>query len=548
MLAEPAADVAAVDVLRRAASRARDLGALDAAARYLHRALEEPPPAAHRDAVRLELGDVHYKLGEFEAAIATVAPMLDTAGDPAVRVGVVEVLANAHGHGLHQRAVAEALATAELVRHPDPTSDEHLLLEAIADYHRWADPTRPCDPHMLADAVRRIRGPGRGAAAVLEGHAWNLAAEASADELLELGRRALVHDADVDLVELYADCERPDLVRPLIERRRRTAELEGDVSGLAFADRMLAEWESARDLFAAEAHARRAHEALDGTNVQLAATLVGIVVRRGSYDDADALLVASGLDGELRELIERIAYAGPIQGLLGSRAALALARGQLAEAERLARAIRTIKPGLAPLPDMDRLSDVLLRAGKPEEAQHASAELVIAARRFGAPGRLGLALAQHARTLPPREAVDAAEEAVSKLEDEHYRVRRAYALLALGEALRRAGRPRDARPVLADARALATKTGAAPIAARAAEEQRLAGAKPRRVAVDGLDALTASEQRVARLAATGMTNAEVAGELVVSVRTVEMHLGRVYRKLDINGRARLAEALDPEEG
>jgi DNA-binding CsgD family transcriptional regulator len=548
MLAEPAADARAVDVLHRAASRARDLGALDVAARYLHRALGEPPSAGIRDAVRLELGEVHYKLGEFEAAIETVAPMLETCADPVVRVAVVELLANAYGHGLHQRAAAEAVATAELVRHPDPTSDEHLLLEAIADYHRWADPARPCDPQVLADAVRRIRGPGRGAAAVLEGHAWNLAAEASADELLELGRRALVHDPEVDLVELYADCERPDLVHPLIERRRRAAELQGDITGLAFADRMLAEWESARDLAGAEAHARRAHDALDGTNVQLAATLIGILVRRGSYDEADGLLAGSGLHGKPSELIERIAYAGPTQALLGSRAALALARGQLDEAERLARAIRTIKPGLAPLPDMDRLSEVLLRAGKPEEAQQASAELVIAARRFGARGRLGLALAQHARTLAPAEAIKAGEEAVSKLADGHYRVRRTYALLVLGEALRRAGRLRDARPILAEARALAIKTGAEPIAARAVEEQRLAGAKPRRKAVDGIDALTASEERVARLAAKGMTNAEIAGDLVLSVRTVEMHLGRVYRKLDISGRAQLPEALAQDRG
>jgi DNA-binding CsgD family transcriptional regulator len=61
--------------------------------------------------------------------------------------------------------------------------------------------------------------------------------------------------------------------------------------------------------------------------------------------------------------------------------------------------------------------------------------------------------------------------------------------------------------------------------------------------VGGVEALTPSERRVAELAAGGMANAEIAQSLFVTVKTVETHLGRTYRKLDIPGRGELAAAL-----
>ena len=55
--------------------------------------------------------------------------------------------------------------------------------------------------------------------------------------------------------------------------------------------------------------------------------------------------------------------------------------------------------------------------------------------------------------------------------------------------------------------------------------------------------LTASEQRVAELAAEGLSNPEIAQALFVTRKTVETHLGHVYRKLDIRGRGKLVHAL-----
>jgi DNA-binding CsgD family transcriptional regulator len=94
---------------------------------------------------------------------------------------------------------------------------------------------------------------------------------------------------------------------------------------------------------------------------------------------------------------------------------------------------------------------------------------------------------------------------------------------------------------------LAHKCGAERLLARAREELRAAGGRPRRIARSGRDALTASELRIALLAAEGATNSQIGQELYISLKTVETHLSHVYSKLSLSGqgsRQRLAGALD----
>ena len=90
-----------------------------------------------------------------------------------------------------------------------------------------------------------------------------------------------------------------------------------------------------------------------------------------------------------------------------------------------------------------------------------------------------------------------------------------------------------------------TAAGAAALADQAETELRATGAKPRRARLTGLEALTASERRVAELAAQGMTNREIAQALFVTARTVEGHLTRTFQKLDLRSREDLAGALAP---
>ena len=72
----------------------------------------------------------------------------------------------------------------------------------------------------------------------------------------------------------------------------------------------------------------------------------------------------------------------------------------------------------------------------------------------------------------------------------------------------------------------------------------MTGAKVHRPTASGIDSLTPSERRIADLAAGGASNPEIAQALFVTVKTVEMHLGNAYRKLDISSRRQLAPLLE----
>jgi DNA-binding CsgD family transcriptional regulator len=109
---------------------------------------------------------------------------------------------------------------------------------------------------------------------------------------------------------------------------------------------------------------------------------------------------------------------------------------------------------------------------------------------------------------------------------------RAHSLAELGAALRRGGRRTAAREPLAEALDLAARCGARPVASRAYDELRATGARPRREWRAGVESLTPSELRVARLAAEGKTNREIALVQYVTVKTVEGHLARLRQARD----------------
>ena len=99
---------------------------------------------------------------------------------------------------------------------------------------------------------------------------------------------------------------------------------------------------------------------------------------------------------------------------------------------------------------------------------------------------------------------------------------------------------RDSRRPLRRALELAERDGMRLLARRARYELHAAGARPRRSALSGVDALTPAEHRVATLAATGHTNRQIAELLYVTQRTVETHLTHAFQKLDITSRTELA--------
>jgi DNA-binding CsgD family transcriptional regulator len=123
---------------------------------------------------------------------------------------------------------------------------------------------------------------------------------------------------------------------------------------------------------------------------------------------------------------------------------------------------------------------------------------------------------------------------------------RARTQLCFGERLRRAGRRVDAREQLRAALETFERLGPTPWADRARGELRATGERLRRREAHQAERLTPQELQIALQVAQGKSNREVGAALFLSHKTVEFHLGRVYRKLDIHSRAQLIRRFATE--
>jgi DNA-binding CsgD family transcriptional regulator len=124
----------------------------------------------------------------------------------------------------------------------------------------------------------------------------------------------------------------------------------------------------------------------------------------------------------------------------------------------------------------------------------------------------------------------------------------ARARLLHGEWLRTHDRPGDAREELRQAQDAFAAMGADAFAARARRELAAAGYRIRGGRAGPVDALTAQEAQIARMAVTGQTNQEIGAQLFLSPRTVEWHLSNVFAKLRITSRQQLRDALRAAPG
>ncbi len=192
---------------------------------------------------------------------------------------------------------------------------------------------------------------------------------------------------------------------------------------------------------------------------------------------------------------------------------------------------------------------VLSMLGEWSEAGRLAAEHLTLARRFGGIHSLGLGLRAAAAADPDLAARTALlTEAVDLLEPSPVRLEASYALIELGTVLVERSEKEDARGVLRRGANLASLCGAHELVESAGVQLRLAGARPRRLGTIGPDSLTPSERRVARLAAAGHTNQGIASDLFVTVKTVEGHLAKTYRKLGVDSRRSLALVLGDDAG
>jgi DNA-binding CsgD family transcriptional regulator len=546
---DPGHDPRTASVLTEAGHRAIADGAPDVAIRLLRRALAEPPATEDTPAVLLALGTAGAATGTPDAL-----DQLDAAaalGDPPTAARAAKVrfhrlvmtgrLEEAAGS---LRGVLEAVAP---VRAELAEDLRELLLDAL--------PYAPGDVDEYLGAVERAARRGRpGGLAHL---CWIRASEgATAAQVLPMVRRALADRALVRGVTLerfsvfyvieallvleLAD-EAADVLADCRQAVRRTGSLAGRTS-LAFVQ---PQWHRLfGDLRHAEADVREALAAAESLGAAgalgvLRGMLTGVLTDRGELDEAD----------EVARLLPASEGDWIAIGVHNYRARLRLEQGRPAEAlDELERQLALERVFGRRMSNREPTRALTVRAlaalGRAEEARALADEAlaaVLPSRVAGAEAHLRLARARAldddaAALAELRLAAEAAERSPS-------RQLRARALGDLGSMLRRSGLRSQAREPLRRARELAHQCGASGLERQLHEELVVAGARPRRVALSGLDALTASERRIAELAAQGLRNRDIAETLFVTTKTVEVHLGRAYAKLDIQGRSQLAEAL-----
>ncbi len=560
VLASPErADPRAVMWLRRAGREAQERGAPETAAQLLSRALREPPPDDVRPGVLAELGRAEASLDRPEAiehlrAAATALPPGRERGATALALARRLWLA-----GRLSEVYDTVLDGQESLGGDD--RDLSLYLEAIGLSACAHDP-RPGVPFRDRFATASdLPGETPGERAVLAAVAFEWVKTCRPiGEVLALVDRALdgldLRSLDpsetlarlllIGVLHWSSQIARSiDLASAQIDHARAVG------SAMLFAEmsaaRALAHWRGGM-LGPAEADARQALAAVGSHSGQMYGiathALIGALTDRGDVSAAEAIAVdflpAGQRSSNPMWPVVACSY-GQLEAALG-RPEQALRRLTIAGAAIEATGCRHPASGEWRQP----AARLLAATGRRAEAQEMLRPALQAAHESGGAYELGISLRTAALIGDPVD-LDALRETVAVLEPSELRLHHARALVDLGAALRRAGHRRDARGPLAEGMEIAAECCAASLVSTARTELLAAGARPRRVARTGADALTPSELRVAQLAADGLANREIAQHLFVSPRTVEAQLRSSYAKLGIKARSKLGAALAGSE-
>jgi DNA-binding CsgD family transcriptional regulator len=524
------------------------------AAALLRRALAEPPAAELRTTLLSELGAAALAALEPDAA-EHIARAIELTTDLDRRSQLADLLGMAHTYADRSDQAVDVLLAAIDEVHEEPRLRERwLALEAmVARVGGESLETRERVRGRIHDLAATLAGETAGERLVRSFAALERPGP-KAEDLFRATREAeLAMDpaiwpnpaAQAPNVLSYIASERPDAARELAEKILD----EGSAGAAPFRYalglycRGLVAAELG-ELPAAEADLRAALELTGQLDLATRAPAIGYLlqslVAQGRFEAAGELLSGFDLEGTVPERLRMV----PV--LFGRGAWHAASRRwheAASDFRELGRRLQAWEIDRPTPPWRSSLALALVALDAQAEAREIVDEELALARRWDGPRAIAVASRAKALVEGGEAAIEGLAEAVALLDETPWRLDRAQTRCDLGSALRRAGRRRDGREQLAVAMDEANTCGAEPLVQRAADELRASGARPRRRALSGLEALTPSEHRVATLAAAGKTNRGIAQELFVTLATVETHLTRAYRKLDIKGREQLDAAL-----
>jgi len=563
LLGRPEGDPWVVERLRAAATDARSGGAPQSAVRYLERALAEPPNREQRPRVLGELGAAEAVLG-LPGADEHLAAALEETADPRYRAELALELGRVYDAKGERARAAEAFERGlrDLQMDPQNATERELSDQLQAGFIATATVVGSLRPRAAQRAARWLQN--LPAAPATQGQRLLLAHVAlegayhgePAERIIEFAERAwddgqILRQASPQWIgwRLVANalCSAGALERggevseaAIQDARRRGSPLDFATASFFHSRAPFLQGrinDALADLEATREGRRYGWAQFHrGTTARYALCLL----ETDQIDAAEAVLSEEAAPTEPYGLEDTMYLAA----LAEVRRAQGRLEEALATAETAGAAVETTVPFFDSCRWRTTAAQAALGLGDQERALALAEEMLarseqtqVVEHRIEALRVAGLCSGGEDGIARLREAVELGRALPPRLETMR-------ALVDLGGALRRSGERAACRAPLQEAGDQARQSGARLLYDRARMELAASGARPRReLLLSGPESLTPSERRIAELAAGGQSNREIATMLFVTPKTVEYHLRNAYRKLDIQTRRELAEAL-----
>jgi DNA-binding CsgD family transcriptional regulator len=554
----PDEEVAAA--LEAAALDARGRGAHATAARDFGRAAQLTPDDEPRARRLLEAATDATRSGEAERALSLLRDAARLAADPLLAADVQRMTGHVEMRRGSPLVAYELLVVeADRVRSRDPRRAAGMFLEASVSHMMTGD------MHALIATAERARALATSADPAVELLATAVIGEAylalgdveQGDALLSACEPYLLEGDPLAIVEVVGMAahsavwiEKFDRAQRIFDRLIAAAREASAVSALIYPlaarshmDFRLGRWAAAR------AEATESVELAQDTGQLplLAHSFAALAHTEAAMGAEDTCRrhVADGL-----ALVARFQAEATGTYLHHALGLLELGLGRIPEAIAALEEVRRhadhlqMQPAVVPwAPD---LIEAYARAGRRDDAHVLIDAFEGSASKTGSRWAQAAVARTRALLAPDAEVRAGFEAALALHEGLPMPFERARTLLCFGERLRRARQRADAREPLKEALETFERLGARGWAERTRTELRATGEQQARRAETAAEQLTPHELQIAVLVAQGMTNREAAAALFLSPKTIEYHLGQIYRKLDVRGRAQLARLMAME--